>query len=123
AKIRGGAGLDAALLPINEVARLLDEGYILPTDESIPNYEHLMEAARVDGGYGTSLIGGVLSYNPEFVTEPPTSWLDILDPAYAGHVAIGNVPGAVGYGAVAMVNRALGGTDDDLMPGLEAIAE
>ena len=123
AKIRSHAGVDVALLPVNEVVPLLAEGLILPTDESIANYEYLREDAKIDGGYGTSLLAGIIVYNPEFIPEPPDSWLDFLNPAYAGHVSIGNVPGAPGYAILAMVNRALGGTDDDLTPALEAFGK
>ena len=123
AKIRSAAGLDVAVVPVNEVTPLLNEGFILETDENIPHYENLIDEAKIGGGYGTSLLVDVIAHNPEFVPEAPDSWLDILDEAYAGHIAVGNIPGANGYAALAMVNRELGGTDDDLMPALEAFAE
>jgi putative spermidine/putrescine transport system substrate-binding protein len=126
AKLRaevGAQSIDVAVIPDNEVAPLLAEGAILPEDTSIPNYENLADVAKIPGGYGTSLLAGVIAYNPEFVTEVPDSYLDLLDPKYSGHVAISSIPGAPGYALLSMIAREMGGSEDDLLPAIEALGE
>ena len=57
----------------------------------------------------------------------PTSWEDLLDPAYAGMVGYLDPSSAfVGYAGAVAVNRARGGTLDDFTPAIEyfqALAE
>jgi spermidine/putrescine transport system substrate-binding protein len=75
-------------------------GMLEPLDLArIPNFAGLFDEFRtmpgpnVDGvQYSLPYTWGSipLMYNPEFVTEPPTSWLDILDPKYKGKVALTN---------------------------------
>jgi putative spermidine/putrescine transport system substrate-binding protein len=119
----GGQSIDVALVPVNEVPGLLEEDVIIEHDTNIPNYENLVEEAKVDGGYGTSLLAGVIAYNPEFVPEPPTSWTGLLDEQYKGHVAWSNLPGANGYAELAMIAKSMGGSEEDLSPAIERVSE
>ena len=85
---KGSPTIDVALVPIGEVQALLDNGVVDPADSELPNYEQLIDAAKLDGGYGVSTLQFGIAYNPAFVTTAPTSWADLLDPAYAGHIAL-----------------------------------
>ena len=62
-----------------------------------------------------------LVYNPKLVKKPPTSWLDIADPAYAGKYAIGDISGTAGLQFLLALNKLKGGTLEDITPGIEAI--
>ncbi|MCW1840393.1 ABC transporter substrate-binding protein [Prosthecomicrobium hirschii] len=62
-----------------------------------------------------------LVYNPKLVKAPPSSWLDLADPAYAGKYAIGDITGTSGLHYLLAVNKAKGGTLDNTDPGFEAI--
>ena len=120
---KGGPTIDIAIVPVNEVPALLANEVILPEDPSVPNYDTLIDLAKVSGGYGTSLLDIIIAYNPEFIPEPPTSWLDLLDPAYAGHVQLATVPSVTGYAALAIINELLGGPPDSVSTAIDAIAE
>ena len=63
----------------------------------------------------------VLVYNPKLVKAPPTSWLDLFDPAYAGKYTIGDISGTSGLHYLLALNKAKGGTLENLDPGFEAI--
>lgn len=120
---KGAPSIDVAILPINEVATLLENDVILPTDTEIPNYDVMKPAAQVDGGYGISLFQEVIAYNPEFVTEPPESWLDLFEGENRSHLAWGAIPGANGYAATVALAKSLGGSEDDLGPALEMLSD
>ena len=120
---KGGPTIDIAVVPVNEVPALLANEVILPADPAVPNYDTLIDLARVPGGYGTSLLDIIIAYNPEYIPEPPTSWMDLLDPAYAGHVQLATVPSVTGYAALAIFNEQLGGPPDNVSAAIDAIAE
>ena len=120
---KGGPTIDIAIVPVNEVPALLANEVILPADPSVPNYDTLIDLARVPGGYGTSLLDIIIAYNPEFIAEPPTSWLDLLDPAYADHVQLATVPTVTGFATLAIFNELLGGPPDNMSAAIDAIAE
>ncbi|MGY6500653.1 MAG: ABC transporter substrate-binding protein [Acidimicrobiales bacterium] len=119
----GSPTIDMAVVPINEVGLLLDNGVVMETDTSIPNYENLYPAAQLEGGYGTSILQVAVGYNPEFV-DPPETWTDIFtDPQYAGAISLVQIPDASGYGTLAMLAREMGGDETDLTPAIDLIAE
>ncbi len=62
-----------------------------------------------------------LVYDPKAVKTPPTSWLDLFDPAYAGKYAIGDISGTSGLQFLLALNKIKGGALDNLDPGFEAI--
>jgi len=84
--------------------------------EIIPN------AWGVDDSYVVAMVSATaIVYNPKLVKAPPTSWLDLADPAYAGKYAIGDISGTSGLQFLLALNRIKGGTLDNLDPGFEAI--
>jgi putative spermidine/putrescine transport system substrate-binding protein len=75
-----------------------------------------------DDSYVVAMVGATaLVYNPKLVKAPPTSWLDIFDPAYAGKYAIGDISGTAGLHFLLALNKLKGGTLENLDPGFEAI--
>src|SRR5579862_2651451 len=53
---KGSPTMDIAFVPVNEVPSLLKNGVVMPADPKVPNYDQLAPAAKVAGGYGTSLF-------------------------------------------------------------------
>ncbi len=67
--------------------------------------------------WGFNPIG--LVYNKTVVPTPPTSWQALLDPTFAGHVALIDFP-LITFNGLVPINRILGGTDGDLSKGYAA---
>jgi len=88
---------------------------IAPTDLS--NYADLAKIAvtGLDSGTGPTIqlapIG--LVYNTESGAPAPTSWLDLFDGAYAGHLALTDFSNSYGVLSMLRVADALGGGIDD----------
>jgi len=75
-----------------------------------------------DNAYVVAMVSATaLIYNPKLVKTPPTSWLDLFDPAYAGKYAIGDISGTSGLQFLLALNKIKGGTLDNIDPGIEAI--
>jgi putative spermidine/putrescine transport system substrate-binding protein len=75
-----------------------------------------------DDGYVVAMVSATaLVYNPKLVKTPPTSWLDLADPQYAGKYAIGDISGTSGLQYFLALNKAKGGTLENVDPGIEAI--
>jgi putative spermidine/putrescine transport system substrate-binding protein len=75
-----------------------------------------------DDSYVVAMVSATtLVYNPKLVKTPPTSWLDLADPAYAGKYAIGDISGTAGLHYFLALNKLKGGTLDNVDPGIEAI--
>ncbi len=119
----GSPTIDVSIVPVNEVAALYTNGVTEAVNTSMPNYDQLLDVAKVEGGYGSSVIQFGIAYNPEFVTETPTSWADLFASDYAGHIGFPTMPNSGGYATLAMLNRMEGGTDDDLTPAIQVIAD
>lgn len=84
--------------------------------------EIIANAWGKDDSYVVAMASATaLVYNPKLVKAPPTSWLDIADPAYAGKYAIGDVSGTSGLQFLLALNKIKGGTLDNIDPGIEAI--
>ena len=66
---------------------------------------------------------GVISFgtNTSVVKNPPKSWADLQTPSTRAKLAIDGNPGAAGdaFAAVFSAALAMGGTLDNIMPGLE----
>lgn len=72
-----------------------DEGLFEPlTEANLPVIADLYPQARIEGvaGPGVTFDSAALMYSPERVTEPPTSWNVLLDPAYDQRIAITGIP-------------------------------
>jgi putative spermidine/putrescine transport system substrate-binding protein len=94
----------------------IDRGKLTHASEVIAN------AWGVDNSYVVAMVSATtLVYNPKVVKTPPTSWLDLFDPQYAGKYAIGDFSGTSGWQFFLALNKIKGGTLDNIDPGIEAI--
>jgi putative spermidine/putrescine transport system substrate-binding protein len=119
---KGGPSIDVALVGVEQVPRLLKSGVIMPAQEDVPNVDALKPEAKLDGGYGVSVLQLVIGYNPDKVDPPPTSWEDLLRADLQGHLALPVLPNANEFGTLTMLARARGGSESNLSPGIDAIA-
>lgn len=75
-----------------------------------------------DNSYVVAMVSATaLVYNPKLVKAPPTSWLDLFDPVYAGKYSIGDISGTSGLHFLLALNKIKGGTLENIDPGIEAI--
>jgi putative spermidine/putrescine transport system substrate-binding protein len=75
-----------------------------------------------DDSYVVAMVSATaLVYNPTLVKTPPTSWLDLFEPQYAGKYAIGDISGTSGWQYFLALNKLKGGTLENVDPGIEAI--
>jgi putative spermidine/putrescine transport system substrate-binding protein len=62
-----------------------------------------------------------LTYNPEKIKTPPTSWADLWKPEYKGRVGITNLNSTLGTGFLVEVARMHGGNEGNAEEGFKAI--
>lgn len=99
----------------------LVEAYQPSNWDAIPENLKDPEGKWVGAYYGVVSIG----VNKDLVDEIPTSFEDLLDPQYAGKIAIPGDPrqGASSIAAVFAASLANGGSLDDIQPGIDFFAE
>jgi len=117
---------DVALFSGGQEIVAAAEGLILPIDpKTIPNVADVYDFAKanLDKGQGPaySLISYGLIYNNKRMTTAPNSWKDLMNPASREHVVLMNISNTYGMQAFLMLNKTLGGTLDDITPGLNAV--
>jgi putative spermidine/putrescine transport system substrate-binding protein len=120
---KGSPTIDVALVPIAEVPGLLAQEITEPTNTELPNYEQLIDVAKVDGGYGVSVLQFGIAYNPALVSPAPTSWTDLLDPAYADLISLPAMPNSGGYAFLSMISKIGGGDETDLTAAIDQVAD
>lgn len=103
----------------------IDQGLVEPYQpsnwDSIPDNLKDPEGNWVGAYYGVVSIG----VNKDLVDEIPTTFEDLLDPQYAGKIAIPGDPrqGASSIAAVFSAALANGGSLDDIQPGIDFFAK
>jgi len=106
-----GPGLQA-------IAAGLVEPY--PIDRST-HYKDLIRVAQEPMGPAAFFQVVGLTYNPETVKTPPTSWADLWDPKYKNRVGITNLASTLGTGFLVEVARMNGGSESNVEPGFAAL--
>jgi putative spermidine/putrescine transport system substrate-binding protein len=127
AALRAAAGnpdMDIVYIDNSLAAQAHNEGLTQTIDraklKSAPDI--LPSAWGKDDSYVVAMVSATtLVYNPKLVKTPPTSWLDLADPAYAGKYAIGDISGTAGLQFLLELNKLKGGTLEDITPGIDAI--
>ena len=113
-----------------EAVMLADGGCLQDYDLSVvTNYKDLLPGTFESPRAGlksfwaahTQIVMGVV-YNTKRVTPKPTSFMDMWSPKYKGKVGI-PAYGWVGIQWLHALNQSLGGTPDNIDPGMKAIAE
>ena len=64
-----------------------------------------------------------LTYNPDKVKTPPTSWADLWKPEFKGRVGITNLNSTLGTGFLVEIARMRGGSEQNIEPGFKALEE
>lgn len=62
-----------------------------------------------------------LTYNPEKIKTPPTSWRDLWKPEFKGRVGITNLNSTLGTGFLVEVAKMFGGSEANVEPGFKAL--
>lgn len=92
----GEPAYDVVAFTPNVVPSAVAAGVVAELDtERVAEFDQLndilVEQSTIDGAqYGVPLTVGStgIAYRTDQVTEPPTDWSDLLDPAYCGRVAV-----------------------------------
>ncbi|MBL8702826.1 MAG: ABC transporter substrate-binding protein [Alphaproteobacteria bacterium] len=102
------------------------EGLLAPIKpEQLSNHADLypfavQNIAKGEGPAYSAAVVGML-YDEKKTKPVPTSWLDIANPAYAGHLVLTDISNNWGLLGFLMINKVAGGSLDDINPGLEVI--
>jgi putative spermidine/putrescine transport system substrate-binding protein len=102
-----------------------NEGLLEPLDENrIPNMKQVNEKARVkDDPYVQYVfVSTILAYNTDKIKTPPTSWEDLWNPDYKGHVALSDTNACCGIPFIVSIAKMNGGGLDNMEPGFQRIA-
>lgn len=92
-----------------------------PVAES-KHYADLIPAAQEPmGPAGFFQVVG-LTYNPETVKTPPTSWADLWKPEFKGRVGITNLNSTLGTGFMVEIAKMHGGSEKNIDPAFKQIA-
>ena len=127
AQLRATAGkpdMDVVYIDNSLAVQAYNEGLAEKIDRSkLASAPDILPSAwGKDDSYVVAMVSATtLVYNPKLVKTPPTSWLDIANPEYAGKYAIGDISGTSGLQFLLALNKVEGGTLDDITPGLTAI--
>ncbi len=114
--------MDIVYLSIAQIQQASTDGMVLPANPAgVPEFANLYPQAQDYGGYGVAFLSIGLMVNTEYVTDMPTSWLDVWKPEYAGKVAPFVFPGTQGTAFLVMAARVHGGDESNIDPGFEAL--
>lgn len=120
---RNNPQMDVVMLDTVGALQAESEGLFEPIDPSrIPNVADMYPSFRdrsknyVYYKYSTQVI----AYNTEKVKEP-TSYEDFWKPEYAGHVAIPDINTSHGVNWLIMAAEMSGGSQENIIPGIEKI--
>lgn len=120
--------IDVALFDIGPQELARRQGLIDRLDQKIvTNLADMHPSARLPDNEGVAfgLAGTALYYNAKVFKErgwsPPTSWLEVWDPKFRGHVVIHSITNGNGMNFLLAVNKILGGSEEDITPGLNKI--
>jgi len=115
---------DVAYMDNSLAMQLKNEGLLEVLDtaklSSAPDVDK--DAFGPDNSYVTFEVSATaIVYDPKVVTTPPTSWNDLFDARFKGHMALGDITGTSGVQTMLAVNRLRGGSLDDVKPGMAAM--
>lgn len=124
---RGNPGFDVVVMTAPEALQGCREGFLLEmTEATVPNLAELNPAVRESAGpcgAAHELQYMSLLYNTNHVTPSPTSWHDLWDDRWDGHVLIPDITSIMAVYLIQMVSIANGGDLTNLDPGFAALAE
>jgi putative spermidine/putrescine transport system substrate-binding protein len=102
----------------------IDQGLVepYPVAESKHYNELITEAQSPMGPAAFFQVVG-LTYNPDKVKTPPTSWADLWKPEFKGRVGITNLNSTLGTGFLVEIARMHGGSETNVDAGFQAIKD
>lgn len=87
------------------------------------SYSELISEAQIETGPAPFFQVVGLTYNPDRVKTPPTSWADLWKPEYKGRVGITNLNSTLGTGFLVEIARMHGGSESNVEAGFKAIKD
>lgn len=121
---RGKSDYDVIYVDNSLAAQLKNEGLLEIIDtKQISNYDSLTSLALdADNQYIAFMTASTaIAYDTTQITNPPKSWKDLFKPEYSDKLAIGDISGTAGMHFLLALNRAEGGTIENMDAGFEAI--
>jgi putative spermidine/putrescine transport system substrate-binding protein len=85
------------------------------------NYKDLIVEAQEETGPAIFFQVVGLTYNPEKIKKPPTSWKDLWSPEYKGRTGITNLNSTLGTGFLVEIAKMFGGSESNVEPGFKAL--
>jgi putative spermidine/putrescine transport system substrate-binding protein len=126
AKVRASAAnppIDVMLHDPGPALLASDQGLVQPYPvEKSAYYTDLIPAAQVPMGPAPFFQVVGLTYNPETVKTPPTSWADLWKPEFKGKVGITNLNSTLGTGFMVEIAKMHGGSESNIEPAFQQIA-
>jgi putative spermidine/putrescine transport system substrate-binding protein len=129
AKLRAAgdqSGVDVSYMDIQIVKQAQNEDLLETIDyDQLSHVGDLYDSAKDPDQNWVSLMysGTAIAYNPNEISDPPTSWHDIWDPQYQGRLALPDISGTSGQQFLIAAARLNGGSLEDVDPGFAAIEQ
>ena len=116
--------IDVMLHDPGPALQAIDQGLVenFPVAASA-HYKDLIADAQVETGPAPFFQVVGITYNPEKIKTPPTSWADIWKPEFKGRVGITNLNSTLGTGWLVEIARLRGGSEANVDAGFKAIEE
>lgn len=119
---RNNPPIDVMLHDPGPALTAIDQGLVenYPVATST-HYKDLISEAQE--GTGPAIFFQVvgLTYNPDKIKTPPTSWKDLWKPEYKGRAGITNLNSTLGTGFLVEIAKMFGGSESNIEPGFKAL--
>ena len=87
------------------------------------HYKDLIPEAQEPTGPAIFFQAVGLTYNPEKIKTPPTSWRDLWKPEFKGRAGITNLNSTLGTGFLVEISKMFGGSEANVEPGFKALQD
>ncbi len=116
--------IDVMLHDPGPALQAIDQGLVdaYPVAQSA-HYKDLIADAQDSMGPAPFFQVVGITYNPDKIKTPPTSWADIWKPEFKGRVGITNLNSTLGTGFLVEIARMRGGNEGNVDAGFKAIEE
>lgn len=85
------------------------------------NFKDLISEAQEPMGPAIFFQAVGITYNPDKIKTPPTSWRDLWKPEFRGRVGITNLNSTLGTGFLVEISKMFGGSEANVEPGFKAL--
>ncbi len=119
---RNNPPIDVMLHDPGPALTAIDQGLVenYPVATSA-NYKDLIAEAQEETGPAIFFQVVGLTYNPDKIKTPPTSWKDLWKPEYKGRAGITNLNSTLGTGFLVEIAKMFGGSESNIEPGFKAL--